>query len=266
MDLVLDLGHEYAAGSGLGVFINQSYRLPLGEGFGVTGSSVSVGVVKELGPRPNDILNRQPGAISCRGIEVFGSGGVSSLSGTSSEVNVERSTAYAMGSALGWKASTLGGRYRFDANSGCGLVWGGLSRKRLAYGTGYIEQLQPVVYTDPFESSGTLTLDGIELGLGRQLDLNTDSRGRGYLFGGLVTFVGAGDVVAVSQFGSKQEITRSRSDAVLVGLRLGSGYERSVGPGRYLFYEMSVSRYDVRPFGTDLRGLEVGLDLGIGFY
>ena len=152
-DLVMDLGHDYTGHSGLGVFVNQSYRVPLGNGFGVTGSAVSLGVRKELGRRPNYILDRRPGAIGCRGLEVFGSGGVSSLSGTSSEVNIERSTAYAVDSALGWDASTLGGRYRFDADKGCGLVWGGLARKRLAYGTGYIEQLQPVVYTDPFESS-----------------------------------------------------------------------------------------------------------------
>ena len=110
----------------------------------------------------------------------------------SSEVNIERSTAYAVDSALGWDASSLGGRYRFDADKGCGLVWGGPARKRLAYGTGYIEQLQPVVYTDPFESSGTLTLDGVEFGLGRQRDLSIDAGRRGYVFGGISTFVGSG--------------------------------------------------------------------------
>ena len=236
----------------------------MGEGFGVTGSAVSVGFMKELGPRPTNTPSPRDGAVGCRGLEVFGSGGVSSLSGTSSEVNVERSTAYAVDSGLGWRASTLGGRYRFDAGGGCGLVWGGLARKRLAYGTGYIQQLQPVVYTDPFESSGALTLDGIELGLGRQLDLNVDSGRRGYVFGGVSTFVGSGDVTAVSRFGSNVETTVSGSEVILLGIRLGSGYEVPLGVGRYLFYEMSVGRYDARPFGTDLRGIEVGLDLGVG--
>jgi hypothetical protein len=264
-DLVVGLGHDYDAGAGLSFFIDQSYRLPIDDGFGVTGSAVSVGIKKDLGPDSGAQVSYRPAPRRCRGVEVFGSDTISTLSGSSSDQNAERSNDYSVRSALGWDGSTLGGRYRFGAGGGCGILWGALSRKTLNYGTGYIEQLQPVVYTDPFESTGTLTLDGLEFGLGRQLDLSTDSRGRGYLFGGLTTFVGAGDVVAVSQFGSKQEVTRSGSDAVLVGLRLGSGYERSVGPGRYLFYEISVSRFDARPFGTDLRAVEVGLDLGLGF-
>ena len=134
----------------------------------------------------------------------------------------------------------------------------------MAYGTGYIEQLQPAVYTDPFESSGTLTLEGIEFGLGRQHDLNVDSGRRGYVFGGVSTFVGSGDVTAVSRFGSNVETTGTGTDATLLGIRLGSGYEIPLRGDRYLFYEMSVGRYDARPFGTDLRGIEVGLDLGLG--
>jgi hypothetical protein len=227
-DLVVGLGHDYDAGSGLSFFIDQSYRLPIDDGFGVTGSAVSVGIKKDLGPDSGAQVSYRPSPRRCRGVEVFGSDTVSTLSGSSSDQNAERSNDYRVRSALGWDGSALGGRYRFGAGGGCGILWGALSRKTLNYGTGYIEQLQPVVYTDPFESTGTLTLDGLKFGLGRQLDLNTDSRGRGYLFGGLTTFVGAGDVVAVSQFGSKQEVTRSGSDAVLVGLRLGSGYERSV--------------------------------------
>jgi hypothetical protein len=265
-DLVLSLGHDYMGHSGFGVFINQSYRLPIDDGFGVTGSAVSVGLKKELGPPPTWIQDYQNQTIGCRGFEVFGSGGVSSLSGKSSETNLERSAEYVVKSALGWDASALGGRYRFGAGGGCGVLWGALSRKTLNYGTGYIEQLQPVVYTDPFESTGTLTLDGIEVGLGRQLDLNAGPAVRGYVFGAVSTFFGSGTTTAVSRFGSRLETTSEPADAILVGLRLGSGYERSIGPRRYLFYEMSVSRYDARPFGSDLRGIEVGLDLGLGFY
>ena len=263
-DLVVGLGHDHDAGSGLGFFIDQSYRLPIDDGFGFTGSAVSVGVNKDLGPGSGARASYRPAPRRCRGIEVFASDSVSSLSGSSSEQNVERTTDYRVESALGWDGSGLGTRYRFEADSGCGILWAGYAQKVLTYGTGYIEQLQPVVYTDPFESTGTLTLGGVELGLGRQVDLSSDTRGRGYLFGGATAFVGSGDVTAVSQFGSNREVTRSSSEAVLVGLRLGSGYERSIGTDRYLFYEMSVSRYDARPFGTDLRGVEVGLDLGIG--
>ena len=263
-DLVVGLGHDYDAGSGLSFFIDQSYRLPVDDGFGVTGSAVSVGIKKDLGPDLGAQVSYRPAPRRCRGVEFFGSDTVSTLSGSSSERNAERSSNYEVESALGWDGSGLGARYRFEAGAGCGVLWAGYAQKVLTYGTGYIEQLQPVVYTDPFESTGTLTLDGLEFGLGRQLDLNTDSRGRGYLFGGLTTFVGSGNVTAVSQFGSNREVTRSDSDVILIGLRLGSGYEWSIGDRRYLFYEMSVSRYDARPFGTDLRGIEVGLDLGIG--
>lgn len=265
IDLVVGLGHDYDSGSGLSFFIDQSYRLPVDDGFGVTGSAVSVGIKKDLGPDPGAQVSYRPAPRRCRGVEVFASDTISSLSGSSSEHDAERSSNYEVESAIGWDGSGLGARYRFEAGSGCGILWASFAQKVLSYGTGYIEQLQPVVYTDPFESTGTLTLDGVELGLGRQVDLNSDTKGRGYLFGGATAFVGSGDVTAVSQFGSNREVTRSSSEAVLVGLRLGSGYEASIGDDRYLFYEMSVSRYDARPFGTDLRGIEVGLDLGLGF-
>ena len=263
-DLVVGLGHEYDAGSGLSFFIDQSYRLPIDDGFGVTGSAVSVGIKKDLKPDPGAQVSYRPAPPRCRGVEFFGSDTVSMLSGSSSEQNAERSRNYEVESALGWDGSGLGARYRFEAGPGCGVLWVGYAQKVLTYGTGYIGQLQPVVYTDPFESTGTLTLDGVELGLGRQIDLNADLRGRGYLLAGVTAFVGSGNVTAVSQFGSNREVTRSDSDVILIGLRLGSGYEWSIGDRRYLFYEMSVSRYDARPFGTDLRGIEVGLDLGIG--
>ena len=68
----------------------------------------------------------------------------------------------------------------------------------------------------------------------------------------------------MSRFGSNVETTSTGADAILLGVRLGSGYEIPLGADRYLFYEMSVGRYDARPFGTDLRGIEVGLDLGLG--
>ena len=74
----------------------------------------------------------------------------------------------------------------------------------------------------------------------------------------------AGTVAAVSQFGSNVERTTAPSRGALIGLRVGSGYQVTVGRDRYLFYEVSVGRYDARPFGNDLRGLEVGMDFGLG--
>ena len=109
----MDLGHDYTGHSGLGVFVNQSYRVPLGNGFGVTGSAVSLGVGKELGRVRLIFLIADPGQSVAVVLRYSVRVGVSSLSGMSSEVNIERSTAYAVDSALGWDASTLGGRYRF---------------------------------------------------------------------------------------------------------------------------------------------------------
>ena len=253
-DLTVGLRHDYVGPSGLGIHMGQSYRVPLGAGFGVTGSSVNLGLSQAFGPGLGDTTGYRLPSEDCDSLEVFGSSGVSALSGSSHEQNTERLTRYGVDSALGWDGTAVGGRRRFSWGDGCGFGWAAFARKSLAYGTGYIEQLQPVVYTDPFESTGTLTLSGLEVGVGRQLELTRRDGRRGYLLGALTGFIGEGTVAAVSQFGSNVERTTAPSRGALIGLRVGSGYQVTVGRDRYLFYEVSVGRYDARPFGNDLRG------------
>lgn len=154
-ELVAGLRHDHSIRPGLVGFLGQSHRLPLGSGFGLMGSAVSLGFEKELGPRFKNNMSSDPPK-NCRGGELFLSTGSATISGSQKERNSERSTDYGAESGLGWERSGLAGRYRFGRAGECGFVWVMAENKQVRYGTGYIAQLQPIVYTEPFESSSTV--------------------------------------------------------------------------------------------------------------
>ena len=98
-------------------------------------------------------------------------------------------------------------------------------------------------------------------------DLNVDAGRRGYAFGGISAFLGLLETPKrCPGSGSNVETTSTGADAIFIGGQAGLRVrETPLGADRYLFYEMFRSVGTTPdPFGTDLRGIEVGLDLGLG--
>ena len=255
----LGIGHEVIFESGFRLGVSQLYRTPLGgDALRYRQFATQVALSRDLGPDEvrRSRRSQKLSEFDCRAFEVLGGEGFSSISGTETSSSAKRSID--VSNELGWSSSQLGARIRFgNAHTACHEV--GLLRSERT--VNYAIQGLDV------DSSINIPLSGYELRYSYQPSLIQSEASQTYASFGTGLWIGDGKSSATSSFTFDDVSSTDTDDTelILFDVGVGIGFRQFLSNDKYLFYELSTSRYDGRPLGKDVYGWENNVRAGIGF-
>ena len=250
----LAVAQNVEIGSGWGLMFGQQYSHPL-ETDGYSAFSVELGLTKQLGSAGVASKSSRQIRESCKSLEIAGGIAQSSISASSASSTGEREVQ--IDDVISWRGESKSIGYRFGGESdSCHRLNVAFTNKNLDF------------RSDSSRSNSQYSLDaeGTNVRYSYLPTLMSDTGDSTYIHVGPGLFFGEAKTNnSVNYAGGSISSTDSDPvDLYLFDLSFGLGYRSKISDQAFLFYELSSSRYDGRPFGVDVYGWEHGLRAGLG--
>lgn len=241
-------------GSGWGLRFGQQYSHPLKvDGYSAVG--VELGLTKQLGSA--GVASKSSSQIreSCKSLEIAGGIAQSSISASSASSSGEREVQ--IDDVISWRGESKSIGYRFGGESDS------CHRLNVAFANKNLDFRSDSSFSN---SQYSLDAEGADVRYSYLPTLMSDSGDSTYIHMGAGLFFGEAKTNnSVNYAGGSISSTDSDPvDLYLFDLSFGLGYRSKISDQTFLFYELSSSRYDGRPFGVDVYGWEHGLRAGLG--
>jgi len=260
----IEVSPEVFRSGNLGLGLTQRFGMPL-DGSSIVGKSASIGLGLTYDFGGEAKRNKRPLKNRCGAVDLSFSQSIGTLSdsGDTNPDDYIGEFTYVDGARIeseDWRARLY---WHWDKKAlGCWLLGASKVGKKIDLNTGQIDDALGL--GRPINRSMITDVDGYQVSIGYSFSKEGESSL--YFEPSLGIAVLSGELSEINLSGGVSEVKTSDLEAVLPSLNFTSGVRHKLSQDVYSFYEITTSRYDGRPFGSNLNGWEHSVRIGLGRY